>query len=275
MGSGHWSTDVYNTSASLRAASGKSAFDYSDTMHTRPREERVVHETLNPLDVEFRESRDNDDHPNSVPVAVMFDVTGSMGHIPRIMQESLPDLVEALALKGLVEDGQILFGGIGDAYCDNAPLQVGQFESDNRVEDHLGNMWLEGGGGGQNTESYELAMYFFARHVVTDAWEKRGKKGYLFITGDEHYYPSVNAKQVARVIGDDLSEDIPTKKIVEELQEKWNVYFVVPKPIHGGREAWEDLLGSENVIDLSDPKELAQLVAKTVGAAEEAAAATA
>lgn len=280
MGSGHWSTDVYASNASLRAVSGKSAFDYSDTMHTRSVEEQVVHETLNPLDVEFRESRDNDDHPESIPVAVMFDVTGSMHTVPRHMQETLPELVDSLRLKGFVEDGQILFGGIGDAYSDRAPLQVGQFEADNRVEDHLGNMWLEGMGGGQNQESYELCLYFFARHVVTDHWEKRGKKGYLFLTGDEHAYPKVNHAQVRRIIGDDLDEDIATEAIIEEVKERWHVYFVIPSGTsHANdpalRAHWEGLLGVESVLWLDDPKRLADLVAETVGGIEEAERASA
>jgi hypothetical protein len=277
MGSGHWSTDVYASNSTLRAATGKSAFDYSDTMHTRAVEDRVTHQTLNPLDVEFREARDNDDHPLSVPVAVMFDVTGSMKDVPRHMQETLPDLVDSLRLKGFVEDGQILFGGIGDAYTDAAPLQVGQFEADNRVEDHLGNMWLEGHGGGQNPpqESYELALYFFARHVVTDHWDKRGKKGYLFLTGDERAYPQVDAKQVRRVIGDDLDESIATEAIVREVQERWHLFFVIPaETAHAGdkdmRAHWENLIGTENVLDLPNPKGLADLVASAVGANEEA-----
>lgn len=34
---------------------------------------------------------------------------------------------------------------------------------------------------GREKESYELAAYFLARHTATDAWEKRGQRGYVFI----------------------------------------------------------------------------------------------
>ena len=61
---------------------------------------------------------------------------------------------------------------------------------------------LEGGGGGQMRESYELAMYFMARHTSLDCHEKRGKRGYLFIIGDEMPYPNVNPQQVSRILGD-------------------------------------------------------------------------
>ena len=97
-----------------------------------------------------------------------------------------------------------MFGAIGDATCDRAPLQVGQFESDNRMDDDLSRILLEGGGGGQKTESYELAMYFMARHTATDCYDKRGKRGYLFMIGDEMAYPRVKRAEVAAVIGDGL-----------------------------------------------------------------------
>lgn len=270
---------MYHAAATTRSLTGKSAFDYSDTMHTRPVQEQVVHDTLNPLDVDFREARDSDDHPLAIPVAVLFDVTGSMQSVPRLMQETLPELLEALQLKGLVEHPAILFGAIGDAFSDRAPLQIGQFESDNRIEDHLGNIWLEGNGGGSNQESYELAMYFMARHVVTDHFEKRGEKGFLFFTGDEHAYPNVTAKHISRIIGDDVDENISTESVVAELQEKWNFYFVIPSGTsHANdprlREFWQGLLGAEYVLDLADPKKLADLVAETVGARTDADAAS-
>ena len=63
----------------------------------------------------------------------------------------------------------------------------------------LGKLFLEGGGGGQLTESYELAMYFMARHTSIDCHEKRGKRGYLFIIGDEMPYPKVKRREVAQL----------------------------------------------------------------------------
>ena len=188
MGSGKWSTNVYDEHARFIAASGKGAFDYSDSMHRAGRSTWRVHDTLNPWKVKARESRDSDEHPDSTAIAVMFDVTGSMGSIPVTLQKKLPELLGLLLRKGYVPDPQILFGAIGDATCDRVPLQVGQFESDNRMDDNLENIFLEGGGGGQRTESYELAMYFIARHTDIDCWNKHGRKGYLFIIGDEMAY---------------------------------------------------------------------------------------
>jgi hypothetical protein len=171
MGSGRWSTDVYDAAARMRKATGTSAFAYSDSGA------RKVHPALNPFGVGVRESRDSDEHPQSLAIAVLFDVTGSMQRVPRILQEKLPGLLGLILRKGYVRDPHILFGAIGDATCDRVPLQIGQFESDNRMDDDLGRMVLEGGGGGQMTESYELAMYFMARHTSIDCFDRRGRKG--------------------------------------------------------------------------------------------------
>ena len=168
MGSGRWSTDVYDAAARYRAATGASAFAHSDSGATS------VHPSLDPNGVTVRESRDCDEHPRSLAIAVLFDVTGSMLEVPRQLQQKLPQLLGLVLRKGYADDPQILFGAIGDATCDRAPLQVGQFESDNRMDDDLSRILLEGGGGGQKTESYELAMYFMARHTATDCYAMRG-----------------------------------------------------------------------------------------------------
>jgi len=50
------------------------------------------------------------------------------------------------------------------------------------------------------TESYELAMYFMARHTAMDCLDKRGRRGYLFLIGDELAYPKVKAREIAKVM---------------------------------------------------------------------------
>ncbi|GII04307.1 hypothetical protein [Planobispora takensis] len=268
MGSGIWSTDVYSAAERLRADSGASAFAYSD------RGARTVHEDLDPHGVRVRESRDSDEHPQSLAVAVLFDVTGSMGGVPRALQTKLPDLLGLLLRKGYAVDPQIMFGAIGDATCDRAPLQVGQFESDNRMDEQLGNILLEGGGGGQMTESYELAMYFMARHTSIDCFEKRGRRGYLFIIGDELPYRKVKRREVRDVIGDRLERDIPIAEMVGELTRMYDVYYILPAGASyaGNRDvldAWRALLG-QNVLELDDLDAVSETIALTVGLGEDA-----
>ena len=147
MGSGSWSTNVYDAAAHYRAASGAGAFDYSDRATRGARNTWKAHPSLDPKGLTLRESRDSDEHPASLPIAVLFDVTGSMQSVPRVLQTKLPELFGLLLRKGYTEHPQILFGAVGDATCDRVPLQLGQFESDNRMDDDLGNILLEGAAG--------------------------------------------------------------------------------------------------------------------------------
>ncbi|GAA3395997.1 hypothetical protein [Cryptosporangium minutisporangium] len=262
MGSGRWSTDVYSAAENYRAATGRSAFAYSDGGA------RKVHPSLDPRGVTVRESRDSDEHPRSTPIAVLFDVTGSMGTVPRVLQTKLPQLLGLLLRKGYVTDPQILFGAVGDATCDRVPLQVGQYESDNRMDDHLANIVLEGGGGGQRHESYELAMYFLARHTDTDA-ARHGRRGYVFLIGDELPYDTVKAKEVRRVIGDPLTENIPVEAIVAELRRRHEVYYLLPQGSYyaGDQDILRrrgQLLG-ENVLQLDDLGAVCETIALTIG----------
>jgi hypothetical protein len=270
MGSGTWSSATYGTRSAHREATGADPFAYSATVHSTGRWE--VHPSLDPKGMKVRESRDSGEHPRSVPIAVLFDVTGSMHHIPRQLQGNLPELLGLLLRKGYVEHPQITFGAIGDATCDHVPLQIGQFESDNRMDDCLERIVLEGGGGGQLTESYELGLYVMARHTVTDAWEKRGQRGYLFIVGDEMPYGRVDPGIVRRVIGDELHEALTTEAIVREVQERWDTYFILPRSaMHGDDpnvlDCWRRLLG-QNVLHLDDINAVCETIALTVGLGE-------
>jgi hypothetical protein len=275
MGSGNWSTNVYDAAARYRAAAGTDAFAYSDHVTTSaPRSGWRAHQSLDPHGLTVRESRDSDEHPTSLAISVLFDVTGSMGGVPRVLQTKLPDLFGLLLRKGYTEHPQILFGAVGDATCDRVPLQLGQFESDNRMDEHLGNILLEGGGGGQMTESYELALYAMARHTALDCYEKRGRRGYLFLIGDEMPYGKVKAREVREVLGETISDDIPVQQILAELQRTFHVFYILPAGASyvGNSEVlglWRRLLG-QNVIELDDLGAVCETIALTVGLGEEA-----
>jgi hypothetical protein len=266
MGSGIWSTNVYDAARKMRG--GASAFGYSDSGA------RTVHPDLDPHGVTVRESRDSAEHPTSLAIAVLLDVTGSMRDVPRVLQAKLPQLLGLLMRKGYAEHPQIMFGAIGDATVDRAPLQVGQFESDNRMDGDLERILLEGGGGGQKRESYELALYFIARHTATDCFDKRGKRGYLFIIGDEMPYDRVKPREASAVIGDSLAEPVPLPVITAEVTRRWDTYYILPEgSSYVGDtevlESWRELLG-QNVIELADLDAACETIALTVGLGEDA-----
>ncbi|UUV32622.1 hypothetical protein NQK81_03965 [Amycolatopsis roodepoortensis] len=271
MGHGHWDDNAYAAAKTFRKAKGEDDFGYTADLRSKPAKDWKVAPALDPLNA-VRECRDSADHTDSTPIAVLFDVTGSMRRVPRVMQGKLGKLHGLLKRRGYLADPQVMFGAIGDADSDRVPLQVGQFESDNRMDEQLRTIFLEGGGGGQKSESYELAAYFMARHVVTDAWQNRGRKGYLFIIGDELNKPALEARHIRRVIGDDVREDIDPASVYRELARKWHVYFVLPNqssyyndPQIG--EHWSDLLG-QNFLKLDDPGAVCELIAATIGLEE-------
>lgn len=258
MGYTSWSNDFYREREAERAKTGDTVFAYHRSVSSG-KAEREVHAKMNPKNA-TRESRDSEEHPESVPVGVILDITGSMHDTPKLMQQALPKLMDVVKEAGIAHP-QILFGAVGDYFSDKVPCQVGQFESGLEMEDDLGRMFMEGGGGGTYEESYQNIMYFFARHTMTDALEKRGEKGWLFMFGDEHCYPSITKKEAKELFGDDIQADLPTEDIVKELKEKFRIYFFIPAGTTHGRDPslrvyWEKLLGAENVgilEDVSDP----------------------
>jgi hypothetical protein len=271
MGTTRWSDDHYRDRARVRARLGKDAFEHDHAIRTGAAD-CAVHQKMNPHGVKVRESRDSDAHPQSHAVAVLLDVTGSMQQVPRILQAQLPKLMGLLIRKGYLDHPQILIGAIGDATCDAAPLQVGQFESGIEIEEDLGKLYLEGGGGGHITESYELALYFMARHTAIDCFEKRGQRGYLFVIGDEIPYPKVKRQEVKALIGDGPQANIPVEEVVAELQRSYDVYHVLPKMTSNWnmpevRRRWVELLG-QNALRLEEPAAICELIASTIGIAE-------
>jgi hypothetical protein len=271
MGSTLWSDDHYRERARLRAKAGVDAFEHDHAIRGGQAARRA-HPQMSPRGVRVRESRDSAAHPESRAVGVLFDVTGSMQAVPRILQKNLPRLMGLLLGKGYLADPQVLIGAIGDATCDAAPLQVGQFESGIEIDEGLGRLFLEGGGGGHITESYELSLYFMARHTALDCYEKRGQRGYLFVIGDEVPYPRLKRKEVERLIGDKLQADVPVEAMLAELRRTYDVYFVLPRmtqhwdnPDVYGR--WVGLLG-QNVLRLREPAGICELIASTIGLAE-------
>lgn len=218
MGGGYYDHDVaYQT-----RSTNTDAFSYQGVSTAEPSSRRSVHPILNPYNA-IRECQ------NHTPIVVAMDVTRSRGNDSRIMYEKLPMFVGQIEMKGYVEGPAVSFAAIGDASSgDQAPIQVGQFEADNRLDEVLSSFWLEEGGGGTGQESYELMAYFYARHSKLRATEE-GRKGYFFFVGDEGFYPTIRKDQVRAWLGRDEATDLDSKQVFEELQKLYHVFFIYPK----------------------------------------------
>lgn len=234
MGGGHYKGDV----AERQRSTNREVFTYQgytggDSEAAKRPERRECHPDLN-IKGKNRECRDSTEHPKTTPMAIVMDITKSRSKDTKIIYGKLPMLIGQIIMKNYAKDPTICFGAFGDASSgDQAPIQVGQFESDNRLDEVLAKIWLEEGGGGTGKESAELIAYYFARHTLLDA-NKRGKKGILFILTDEGFYPKVYRDQIKVWIGDNVSEDIDSRQIFAELQQKYDVYVIYQK------KKWED-----------------------------------
>lgn len=269
MGYSNWSDDFYHDREKARVETGTDAFVYHSAMAATPVEERKVHPQMDPKGI-IRESRDSEEHPESLAIAVILDQTGSMAGTPRIMQQALPALMGQLVDNGCPHP-QVLFGAVGDeSNHERASLQIGQFESGIEMDDDLGRIYMEGMGGGSFEESYQNVLYFFARKTSCDCFEKRGIKGKLFLVGDEMPYPFVYRGEIEKLFGDSVQDDIPVADIVREAQEKWDIYFVIPAGTnHAGNprliSRWVELLGDERfVVQIPDAAGICGVVTSTV-----------
>lgn len=229
--------------------------------------ERKAHKDMMPTGVEVREARDSDAHPNTVPVQLYLDVTGSMGHIPhQFIKNGLPTMISTIIQRG-VKDVALMFGAIGDHECDNFPLQVAQFESgDEELDMWLERTYLEGRGGGNEGESYGLAWYFAGNHVVTDA-NKRGKKGFVFTIGDEPFLRTYPQSALKTIMGQTCKAQgtLKAEELLAQATKFNHVYHIHLN--HGFRyldPQWKQLLG-DNLIVMEDytqiPNKIAEIVA--------------
>ena len=132
-----------------------------------------------------RESRDSAEHPNSTAVIFGIDSTGSMSRIYEAVAKKFETAVVEIFERLPVPDPQIMFAAVDDVEAHGIdPLQVTQFEVDNKIAEQLFDLYYTGCGCGNGFESYQLLWYFASRHTSVDCYEKRKKKGILITVGD-------------------------------------------------------------------------------------------
>lgn len=229
MGGGNWTSASFtNYSASLgrdvmrSATTGRvvldSCYDAQDIFTSRG-----LNEALNPRKA-IRECCDSEEHPNTIPVILALDVTGSMGKASAEVAKKLNEIMEQLFEK--VKDVEFMTMAIGDLAYDRAPIQASQFESDIRIAEQLDKVYFEGGGGGNGFESYTAAWYFGLHNTKLDC-HKRGKKGIIITMGDEPMNPYLPVKEMNRVLGSNAEADIGTANLYDEVIDKFDVYHLV------------------------------------------------
>jgi hypothetical protein len=203
----------------------------------------------------MRECCDSNEHPNTVPVILALDVTGSMGKACDKTVASLNVIMTNLYKK--YNDIEFMIMGIGDLAYDDSPIQASQFESDIRIAEQLDKMFLEKGGGGNKYESYTAAWYFGLYHTKLDCW-KRGQKGIIITMGDEQINPYLPHGQLSEVTGDSLQGSVNTSELYEDVVKKFNVFHISiddwnssynhNNHDHDVDDSWKKVLGQHYIV---------------------------
>jgi hypothetical protein len=261
MGYSTWSTRDWTSYSATTATKSTAEIFTKSTIDT----------DLNPYKVLVRESRDSDFNPNSTPIIVGCDVTGSMGMIAdHLVRKGIGTFFEELLNRKPITDPHMMVMGIGDAAYDSSPLQVSQFEADLTIAKWLEKLYIEHGGGGNRYESYDLPYYFAANHTSIDSWEKRFKKGYIFTIGDEEAPPKTFAKQVEKFIGDEMTQDMPFADTLAQAQKMYHCYhIIIAQGSHAHsypdqvKSSWRAVMG-QNAIWLEDYNNLSEVIVSTI-----------
>lgn len=220
MGSGAWCSMNFADKVVNRGFASTDALSNASTQSVFTR--NSIKDTLNPYNV-VRECRDSDEHPNTVPIILGIDTTGSMNHASKACIAKLNDTI--LSLYENFKDVEIAIAGIGDFNYDRSPFQLSQFESDTRIVDNLFDLYIENGGGGNSFESYSALWYAGLHHTNLDCW-KRGKNGILISLGDETLNPYLPKSAISQVFGDTVQADIDTEELYDEAVEKFDIYHI-------------------------------------------------
>lgn len=269
MGTGRWDSRDWATTRASYSFDAKPTVDHIYTS-------RSLSNDLDPKNIRLRESRDSAANPNSTALIVGLDVTGSMTRVLDAMARTgLGTLVEQIYERRPISDPHLMLMGIGDFEFDSAPLQVTQFEAENKpLIEQLEKIYLERGGGGNHYESYAAAWLFAATRTSIDCFEKRGKRGFLFTIGDEEPTPQLFGRHIRQFLGGEDAKDLDGRHLLEMAQANYNVFHIM---VEEGdyyrsqpdrtRRAWIDLLG-QGALPLADHARLPEVVVSAIQVAE-------
>jgi ribosomal protein L37AE/L43A len=183
------------------------------------------------------------------PLIVAVDVTGSMASWPFQIFDRLPLLYNTLSQYR--DDLEICFAAIGDAGCDRWPLQVTTFASGFDLEQLLGSLYGEGGGG-DAPESYGLFAHWVNTHVEIPDLDETP---FLIVFGDITMHPQVPRGQIARYLGDRVRRRVDAIEAWQEVSKVWNTWFLrrpTGKPGDKVDKQWGQAIGEQKIFHIQD-----------------------
>lgn len=182
------------------------------------------------------------------PIAMFFDVTGSMGNFPKTYLDKVKMFNGQLILNGYTKKPGISCAAIGDAISDQAPLQVCDFVSGDDLLDWFRRLWLEGEGGPYGMESYELMFWYYMYHVT---FIGNKIKPIIVAVVDEQFYPTIKRSLVWKYIGkDQMLEEVNTIEFFQEVRKKFDVHIIIKKHFRTSDKTialWKEAFGARAV----------------------------
>ena len=223
---------------------------------------------FDPKNIVSRLSCETKEKPQVTPIIIALDVTGSMGKIPEaLIKGGLGTLMAQILARESIPNPHIMFMAVGDVNCDQSPLQVTQFEADIRIAAQLKDLFLEGGGGGNGSESYPLAWHFAATKTELDCLKNRKEKGILFTIGDDNAPQKISGKHITQFTGQLHAQDSSTVNILQYTQSMYDVFHLGIKESEIFTQAvengWKNLLG-ERAIVVHDYTKVAEVIVSTI-----------
>jgi len=260
MGGGYYDRDDSynynntNNSSSYNQTTQNSGFEYSTIADQKVGVIEKMHPSLDP-------KRWKDDQLKSFeanPIVFALDVTGSMGEWSKIIYDKLPMFYGQIMLQKYLKQPSLSFCAIGDVKTDSAPLQVSDFCVAGGIDESICKLYLEGNGGGNNHESYDLAAYFYTQNFQMENYHIP----FFFLTCDELFWEECTKFQYNKVFGRQLppgQQKLETLPYWNMLMDKFNV-FVLRKELANKnlepnvQKKWCELLGEERILKISNPK---------------------
>lgn len=185
---------------------------------------RTMDPALDPRNFKVRECCNSEEHPNTIPVILALDVTGSMGSACAETAAALGTIIMNLYKNH--KDIEICVMGIGDLAYDRAPIQMSQFESDIRIAESLDKIFMEHGGGGNSFESYTAAWYMGLKRTKLDCFDKQNRKGIIITMGDEPLNPYLPVRSLNGAVNGTEQSDVETPTLYSAASQKFDIFHI-------------------------------------------------
>ncbi len=192
------------------------------------------------------------------PAVIPFDGTASMNDLPKIQSDKFPLIAGQIQRNGYLRDPEMALTVVGD-YSDRAPIQVADFLKLRNLDDGLRRLWPEGGGGGNDTEAYELTAYFLAHRCRMP----NAVTPFCVFVADEGMMGSAFKSDLDRLLGGS-HRTTPVEDVFRDLDQNFlgNVFLIHRYYGSGDARAlakWEECLGKDRIVRIKSDRAIADL----------------